>query len=404
MIHNSFKLAEIVNIKTLQIIQDKFTELTMLAAVITDADGQPVTVPSNFRRICRYIRSSPEGYQRCMESDAIGGREALRQCKPYVYTCHAGLADLAAPIIVDNQYIGVFLCGQVFLPEQFQDKLVADFMERNSYLGLDEAVVEELLREVTVISEENVKTAAEFLLLMTNYIVEMGIANIMQQQLMAEMKAKSELEKLLRESEYKALQAQVNPHFLFNSLNTIARLAYMEGASKTEIVVYSLADLLRNSLKNVDVISTIGEEIRYVKEYILIQEIRFGDRIKFRVNVDDVLINAKIPNMVLQPLVENAIIHGLDSKGDGGILNVSVTKAGECMECVIFDNGVGIPSELLEVLHKHKSSSKSGQITGLGITNVHRRIQYYFGEDYGVSIESERGTGTKVKVKIPYIE
>lgn len=404
MIHNSFKLDEIVNIKNLQIIQDKFTELTSLAAVITNADGQPVTEPSNFRRICRFIRSSPEGHARCMESDAIGGREARRQSKPYVYTCHAGLTDLAAPIIVNNQYIGVFLCGQVFLSGSFRNKLVDDFMKRNRYLALEEDEVKELLREVTVISEENVKTGAEFLMLMTKYIVEMGIANIVQQQLMAEMNAKAELEKLLRESEYKALQAQVNPHFLFNSLNTIARLAYMEGASKTETVVYSLADLLRNSLKNVDILSTIGEEIRYVKEYILIQEMRFGDRIEFRVGVDEGIINAKIPNMVLQPLVENAVIHGLDSKGEGGILDVSVTKEEECIECVVYDNGIGIRPDLLETLRKHKNVSKSGQITGLGIANVHRRIQYYFGEDFGISIESEREAGTRVKVKIPYIE
>lgn len=403
MLHSSFRLEEIVNIKTLQIIQDKFTELTYLAAVITDAEGQPVTVPSNFRRICRLIRSNPTGYQRCMESDAIGGREARRQCKPYVYTCHAGLVDLAAPIIVNSQYTGVFLCGQVFLPGQSPEILVADFLKRNSYLGLEKALAAELLGEVRVTDEENIKVAAEFLILMTNYIVEMGIANIVQEQLMAEMKAKSELEKLLRETEYKALQAQINPHFLFNSLNTIARLAYQEGAVKTERVVYSLAELLRLSIKNVDLISTIGEEIRYIKEYILIQETRFGDRIRFSINIEAGLDNVKIPNMVLQPLVENAIIHGLDSKGDGGVLDITVSKAGECVECVIFDNGAGIPSDLLKMLQEQQNTSASRQTTGLGIANVHRRIQYYYGEDYGVTLESKRGAGTRVRIKIPLI-
>lgn len=402
--YNNYKLEEIVNIKTLQIIQNKFTDLTSLAAVITNAEGYPVTELSNFRKICHHIRSTPQGYRRCMESDAIGGREALRLCKPYVYTCHAGLTDLAAPIIVNNQYIGVFLCGQVYLPEQKEEMQTSYFMERNKYLGLKEDVVHELLKEVAVTTEENIKTAAEFLMLMTNYIIEMGIANIVQQQLLAEIKAKAELEKLLRESEYKALQAQVNPHFLFNSLNTIARLAYLEGAPKTETVVYSLADLLRNSLKNVDVISTINEEIRYIKEYILIQEVRFGDRIEFRLNIDEKVINAKIPNMVIQPLVENAIIHGLDSKAEGGILSISVIRAGNNLEIIIYDNGVGIPPDFLEVLNKHKHVSKSGQITGLGIANVHRRIQYYFGENYGVSIVSDQENGTKVKVKIPYLE
>jgi ligand-binding sensor protein/two-component sensor histidine kinase len=399
----SFRLEEIINIKILQEIQDKFAEVTGLAAVITNAEGKPVTKPSNFSKFCQYIRSSPAGLKCCMNSDAKGGREAMQRREAVVYTCHTGLTDLAAPIIVNNQYMGVFLCGQILLPDSPMHNPQV-IWERNKRLALDREILLERFKEIETTTENKIKAAAELLIIMTNYIVEMGIANIVQKQLMSEMKAKTELERILRETEYKALQSQINPHFLFNSLNTIARLALTEGANKTQEVIYALSDLLRNSLKNSDKIISLQEEIKYIKEYLLIQETRFSDRIKVFFDIDDQTLTTKLPSMTLQPLVENAIVHGLEPKKDGGILRITARRADDQVMIEISDTGMGIPRSKVEKLLIRKDMNSSGQITGLGVANVHRRIQYHFGEEYGLKIESRLTHGTKVTVTIPFLE
>ncbi|MDN5324170.1 MAG: hypothetical protein PWQ67_2624 [Clostridia bacterium] len=402
MNNSSFLLEEIVDISILQEIQDKFAEATGLAAVITNAEGNPVTAPSNFSKFCKYIRSSQMGWQRCVMSDAKAGKEALHRGKTFIYTCPSGLTDLASPIIVNNQYMGVFLCGQIQL---FHNVLSPEEIRKRNYdLGLEMDLLIDNYKEIEIIDENKVKASAELLMLMTNYIVKMGIVNIVQQQLMSEMKAKSELEKILRETEYKALKSQINPHFLFNILNTIVSLANLEEAPKTQEVAYALSELLRNSLKNTDKVVNFKEEIDYVKKYLFIQETRFGDRIKIFFDIDEKIINTKLPAMTLQPLVENAIVHGLEPKKVGGILRITAFLDNNNVVIEISDTGLGMPKSIINEIFTEKYNNKGGHVTGLGIYNVHRRIQYHFGEEYGLQIESRINQGTKVKIIIPFIE
>ncbi|HMM21097.1 MAG TPA: PocR ligand-binding domain-containing protein [Selenomonadales bacterium] len=403
--YNSFALGEIVNTRILQEIQDKFCEATGLAAVIVDIDGKPVTTPSNFRRFCNYIRSSPKGLDRCMACDDRGGRRATENHKAVVYHCHSGLTDLAAPIIVHNEYLGAFLAGQVILTEDDYDAK-AEMRRRVADLDLDIEVLTEIFEaEIQTVPENRVRAAADLAYIMSNYIVEIGIANISHKQLMAEMKAKSDLENMLRATELKALQSQVNPHFLFNTLNTIARLAMLEGADRTQEVVYALADLLRNNLRNIDQFSSLAEEIRSIQDYLLIQQVRFGDRIRVRIDVPADLEHIPIPVMTLQPLVENAIIHGLEPKKNGGEIRITAVAQSDKVEVTVADTGVGVsPERIREIFQEEKRAVSKGQTTGLGIVNVHKRIQHQFGKEYGLRIDGQRGRGTTVCINLPYAE
>ncbi|MDF2569167.1 MAG: histidine kinase [Sporomusa sp.] len=401
-VYHDLTLADIVNVRVLQEIQDKFSEATGLAAVIVDSAGQPVTKPSNFTRLCNLIRSTPQGLSRCIGSDDCGGRMAARQLCPSVYRCHSGLTDLGAPIILNQQHLGGFLAGQVVLPQDGID-IASEVLKGVADLNLDQAAVLEMLAEIRVVPEERVKAAADLLYIMTNYIVEIAMANIAQTQLMSEMKSKADLEKVLRETELKALQSQVNPHFLFNTLNTIARLALLEGAPRTQEVVYALSDLLRNNLRNIDEMVTVGEEVQYIKNYLLIQEMRFGDRIGASINIPQELMEQRIPFMTLQPLVENAIIHGLEPKRCGGNITISGQLQGNQVEISVSDTGVGVTTAQIErIFRNEKRIGGKGQTTGLGITNVHKRIQYYFGSQYGLDISSGPEGGTTVKICLPY--
>lgn len=397
---NRFVLEEIVNTQILQEIQDKFSETTGISAVIVDVDGKPVTKPSKFTDFCCYVRSFPEGLARCMACDDKGGRTAMERQRPFIYRCHGGLTDFAAPIIVQNEYVGALLAGQVVLPEQNFDTK-QEMFKRVLPLHVDQAIVCELYDKVAVVPEKQLKAAADLLYIMANYIVEMSVANVVQRRLMDELQAKAELEKLLQATELKALQSQMNPHFLFNTLNTIARLSLLEGAERTQEVVHALADLLRTNLRDIEEMRTLSEEIRSIADYLTIQKVRFGDRIQATIDIDPELMNTSIPTLSVQPLVENAIIHGLEPKRDGGHIYIKGRRDNKRIVITIADTGIGIPEERLGSIFKPGERSRKGHTTGLGVINVHKRIQHYFGTEYGVSIESKVGKGTEIYIYLP---
>ncbi len=398
--YKRFVLAEIVNTQILQEIQDKFSETTGIAAVVVDVDGKPVTRPSKFTEFCDYVRSFPDGLAQCMACDDRGGRTAVERQRPVVYHCHGGLTDFAAPIIVQNEYVGALLAGQVVLPQADYDAK-EEMFKRLSNCGMDTAILSDLFDKVAIIPENRLKAAADLLHIMANYIVEMSVTNVVQQQLMAELKAKAELENLLRAAEMKALQSQINPHFLFNTLNTIARLSLLEGAERTQEVVHSLSDLLRNNLRDMDEMRTLEEEIKTIEDYLTIQEVRFGDRIRAAIAVPPELLKTAVPAFSLQPLVENAIIHGLEPKRAGGHIRISGHLENDDVVITVADTGVGISPDRIGAIFRNESRSRQGHTTGLGVINVHKRIQHYFGDQYGIHIESAVGEGTEIYITLP---
>jgi two-component system LytT family sensor kinase len=328
--------------------------------------------------------------------------ESARKGEAVYYTFHAGLIDAAMPIMVNNQYIGSFLCGEVVLPET---KLEFDDIKmRVKDLELDSKLLFDYLSEIEVVSKEKLIAALEMLTLMTNYIAEMGAANIAQKQLMAEMKAKAALKNMLKETEYKILQSQINPHFLFNCLNTIGRVALSEGAYQTQELIYAISDILRSLLKHPEKLIPITEEIKYVRDYLAIQLARFGDRFNVVYALKEEALTAKIPKFTLQPLIENAIIHGLEPKVEGGTLTINAVKQGDNIVIDVIDTGVGIQDAKLRTLINIKQEFQPTEnFTNLGINNVHQRIQYYFGQDYGLKISSKPGNGCRVTITLPYI-
>jgi ligand-binding sensor protein len=242
---NSFVLGEIVNTRILQEIQDKFSEVTGFGAVIVDREGHLITRPSHFTKFCSYMRSFSPGLFRCVNCDYRGGSQGG---KSVVYLCPNGLTNLAVPIIVQNEYSGAFLAGQVVLEQKDYDAK-AEMLRRTANLNLDERLLADFFDIVPVVPEQRMKAAADLIYVMSNYIVKIGVANIAGKQLANELQAKANLESLLHATELKVLQSQINPHFLFNTLNTIARLALLEGAGQTQEIVYTLSDLLRKNLR-----------------------------------------------------------------------------------------------------------------------------------------------------------
>lgn len=399
---NELFLVDFVNTKILNTIQDKFTQVTGVHCVIADTEGRPLTKIDTFTRFCKLIRSLPEGKKRCEECDRIKSMEAARKGEAIFYKCHAGLIDAAMPIVLNNNHMGNFLCGQVVLQGDELD--YDDIKNRVRDLNIDERLLRPYLEEVEVVTQEKLITALEMMALMTNYIVEMGAANIIQKQLMTEMKAKAELENMLKEAEYKALLAQINPHFLFNCLNTIGRVALTEGAYKTQELIYSISDILRSLLKHTDRIIPLEEELKYVNDYLAIQKARFEDRISTVYEVCDDVRDAALPKFTIQPLVENAIVHGLEPQKEGGVLTIKANKCDNNIVIEVTDTGVGIPESKIEALRQFGQGSYPGEkFKSLGLINVHQRIQHYFGQQYGLKLNCPPNQGCRVTVTLPFI-
>jgi len=211
-----------------------------------------------------------------------------------------------------------------------------------------------------------------------------------------------------KESQLEALQAQINPHFLYNTLENIRSIANLEGIDSIERIAKSMSRMFRYSIKPGGPFSTIGEEIIHIRDYLEIVAIRFEGKIQVKIEVPAELEPYPIVRLILQPIVENSIHHGLGLKRGSGSLQVTAVRDGEDILLVVEDDGIGIDEATLSDLNasfraRTKSTLRARGETGVGLGNVHGRIAMYFGEGYGLTIESVVSQGTKVTVRIPLV-
>lgn len=209
-----------------------------------------------------------------------------------------------------------------------------------------------------------------------------------------------EKELMNQRAELELLRFQINPHFLYNTLETINWSARCNGLEEIGIMAKALGDLMRRALDANDFIQ-FRQELEDINNYLLIQKYRYGDKIQYQNDIDTKILDAIVPKFILQPIVENSIIHGIEPKLTSCHIIVTGELDYDDIVLTVEDDGVGIPQNVLENLlidmdgetHKHKS---------IGIKNVHKRLQFIYGVNYGLSISSELGKTTKVVIKIPF--
>ena len=224
----------------------------------------------------------------------------------------------------------------------------------------------------------------------------------------AQMKERELLmETHLKEAQLKYLQSQINPHFLFNSLNAGAQLAMMEDAEQTGIFVEKMADFFRYNVKKGQEDATLGEELEAVDNYIYILNVRFAGDIHFSKEVDESLENVRMPSMILQPVVENAVNHGIRDIEWEGKIHLTVTGDADYIRISVKDNGKGMTQEQIEgVLSGNRERrNEEGDSTGIGMNNVISRLELYYEESGLMEINSEgEGKGTEAVIYIPVHE
>ena len=208
-------------------------------------------------------------------------------------------------------------------------------------------------------------------------------------------------EQLLQQrSELKYLKFQINPHFLFNTLDTIHWLAVLRGVPELGDMTKKLGDIMREGIKGDDFIM-VDREIRNIHNYLDIQKYRFGDRMSVSIDVSEDILHIKVPKFILQPVVENAIVHGIEQKIGEGVIHISGSAQGELLLFSVSDNGDGMQRSELDKLRLDRNDDDERPGQGIGLKNVHQRIRLYYGLEYGLRIESEPGRGTTVTIRLP---
>jgi two-component system, sensor histidine kinase YesM len=210
----------------------------------------------------------------------------------------------------------------------------------------------------------------------------------------------------LKKMEFKALQAQINPHFLYNTLDAIIWTAEADNKNDVIDLVKYLSAFFRVALSKGKEWVLVKEELLHVESYLSIQQMRYRDILRYRINVDDDVIHASILKLILQPLVENALYHGIKNKRGVGEICITGKRDGMNLIFEVSDTGIGMSEEKRQMIMRgiNQKDEPSSSHSGFGMFNVNQRIQLYYGEQYGLSIKSELGKGTTIRVTLPFIE
>lgn len=201
--------------------------------------------------------------------------------------------------------------------------------------------------------------------------------------------------------EFEALQAQINPHFLYNTLNSVIRMIGMSKNDEVITMITSLSKLFRISLSKGKTVITVKEELEHAHHYLKIQQMRFKQKFRFSIEAEEEALSCLTLKLLLQPIIENAIVHGMEYIADEGFIRVEAVIRDGMLQFIITDNGVGMSEDKRDRLLTEAAYEKSGAGSGVAVKNVHDRIRLFHGPPYGLKFESELEEGTTVHIQLP---
>lgn len=400
------RLSDIVKIPAFEEAGKYFHRATGMAVSFTDENGDVVFYPHEQRcEVCRMIQQTPKGLRRCLESDRRAAVKALQTAKPMAYRCHAGLMDVVVPVVIGDHRVGCFFSGQS-LAEEPSQRYFEEVKARVADLGLDDAALAQAFFSVKHVDESALDLAMGLLSIICRHLVEGELTLTHERDLAREQRKlrrvaehEARLERDLREMELRLVQAQLNPHFLFNALNLLVGQAVREGAEETSRLLLSLSTVLRSAVESVGKTVNLSDEIESARAYVEIFRARFGKDVAVEVDLPPALARVQVPALTLQPLVENALIHGLPRCEGRFLITLGARANGEWTDVLVADNGQGVERKELTVLRKRlRGSGQQGKLTGL--VGLSRRLRYYYQEHAALSVDASE-TGFCVTVRVP---
>ncbi|WP_042273933.1 PocR ligand-binding domain-containing protein [[Clostridium] dakarense] len=394
---DNLDLNSLIDIEIISKTQKQICNLLDFSIATTTFDGNLVDEVFNCISFCKLIQSSPKGKALCKKSKSTFNNTVSESRQCGLYDCHMGLKNFTTPIIANNLFLGSVIVGQFLLTDEEVKKKEFDVKKFSKKFNISENKLKDSISKIPIIPKERLSKIEEASSLLANSFSERSIKCITEKKLLRQTEETSKFENESKKFQLKTLEAQINPHFLFNTLNSIARMALFENSPNTEEMIYCLSDLLRYNIKQTEEFPTIGDELKNIERYLFIQGIRYKDRLSYDIEVPDEVLNFRIPSMVLQPIVENSIIHGIEPKVSGGKIYIIGEIDNENIKITIKDSGVGISVEKLNSILCNDSLPSNG----LGTKSSHNRLVSYFGSNYGLNISSTKNVETVVEIKLP---
>lgn len=402
---SELKLNDIITEEFQNEIQDSFSLATGFGVVFADAEGNHIGSRNNFCKFCNKINETKEGtfYCSCTNRKAIA--IALKTKKPSIYICHAGLVNIEIPLMHKGECVGAITAGNVRCSE-------GDIYPRepapDDINWFDDPELAAYYKEICCVTKKQIEGTATALSNITNYIIQTVAYSQMQEdyarkteELLKAETRRNQLEEQLKIAQLDALQKQITPHFIFNVINSVSRLMSLEEYNTAKDMLDSFAQMMRYNLSNITSFVTLRHEMDYIENYLAIQKIRFGKRISYQIDCATELESMFIPFFSIQPLVENAVEHGILNKTAGGKLSVSALVHGSHIQICIKDNGIGISKNYLEELRNilQGTTLRKSQ-KGVGLYNCYHRFLLMFGKNIDFSIGSHVGKGTVITITI----
>lgn len=405
IIDRTYHLAEIISRETMQEINKMFFNVLAINIVFIDNRAVPISPPlGSFPDWCQCHFADKKHFFQCLYCFETGLKNSYNNGSSRVYQGHCGLTLISAPLYArDNVLLGCLITGPVRLMEAESSPGGQDGPPKNfaEHLGV-----------IPKISGDRFTAVAKLISTLANYLTVSESLSRYQQELVSyqerllqEIQKTGSLEKeiteyqlMLKEAELRELQAKMNPHFLFNALNVIARLAFTEGAVATERAVFALAGVARYGIEgNIEMVS-LKTELDHINSYLSIQQLRFGNRINVKIIVKKEHLNVKILPYTLQPLVDNAFKHGFESSPGKRRLLIKVDEdvPGNRLLVNVIDDGIGIETQ------RFTESDHWCHCPGSSLENIHQRLRRLFGDAYGLQLQGTPDIkGTKATLVMP---
>lgn len=425
------EIKDVIDINLLQTFQNSFAESMNIASITVDRNGNPVTSPSSYTSFCTdFVHSTVAGDNRCAESHRKGGEEAARMGRPYIYACHAGLIDFAAPILIKDKQIGTILGGQVLTEKPEKKKYIKTARE----IGVDEDKFIGALQDINIITEKNVKAAAEVLFIIANALSKIGYEELTLRKISKDLEIEvMEKNSLLKESnEYNKLKTQLfstmshelktpvniifsalqlleNSYECCSSMNTVDLFLKYSKIMKQNC--YRLIRLINNvidvnkielgfwsiNLRNDDIIRVIEDITLSVVEYAKLKNI------ELIFDTDEEEIMTAFDSEKLERIMLNLLSNSIKFTKSGGKINVNVYTKDDSIFISVKDTGIGIPQDMIEKIFDpftqvDTSLKRNAEGSGIGLSLVKFLVQMHNGE---ITVKSQLDVGSEFIVKLP---
>lgn len=400
---NDLNLSDLMSDSVLNDLLHSTYSISGLRISLSTCQGNRILAVNEYiTPFCKLANEIPALHEICMSCSLCGGQKAAERQAPFIYRCYAGLACAAIPVFTEGVHVATLITSGFRVEKEYMAVLEQMCPEESH------RVPDDIVSTAPYLHYQRILDVANLLSVAARYIAEASLRNRMQaeihqqrMELMAQQQVQLNTEKLLSQAEFKALQSQINPHFLFNTLNAISQLAILEGSSQTADAIFSLSALLRRSLKKNDTLPPLKEEVDNIGEYINIKKLLYRDRIRYVCDVDPSCLAIRVPLFTLQPLVENALLHGLEPKPEGGTLTLSIHRNNGYVVVRVEDDGMGCSQELIDEVTKSPPDHSHSDLTGIGMGNVTKRLINHFGPAFHWTIEGAPDQGTRIVLYLP---